>query len=362
MALPLEVTFAIDLLALFAIFLIISISLNIEFGYTGIPNFGKLLAVAGGAFFVGAIPGRVLAYLFDAMEGLHYIRDNPKIITAVNTVLSNEPAISMLVLFLSLVMAALIGAGLGFAASYPAIRLREDYLAITLLAMGEMIRTIGYNYEDLVGGTLGISVPDPFKWVGGDLRYFLATIIIVAVAAVIYLYAETLARSPLGRALKAVRDDEVAAAALGKDVVKLRMKALMIGSAIAAIGGALYAFLAGSVTALAYNRVTHTFWPWVMVIMGGTANNLGVLLGVAIFVSLRKFIIFYKADLQPYIPFDVVWLELLLLGIALIVVLIYRPEGVIPEKPAYPLDRETLERIREKVKEESVRERAEEAD
>ena len=309
---------------------------------------------------MGAIPGRLLAYMFGALDGLHYIKDNPKIITTINNVLSNNPAISMLVLAFSLVMAALVGAALGFAASYPAIRLREDYLAITLLAMGEIIRTIGYNYEDLVGGTLGISVPDPFKWVGGDLRYLLATIVIVAVAAIIFIYTETLARSPLGRALKAVRDDEVAAAALGKDVVRLRMKSLMVGSAIAAVGGALYAFLAGSVPALAYNRVTFTFWPWVMVIMGGTANNLGVLLGAAIFVSLRKFIIFYKADFQPYVPFDVVWLELLLLGAALLIVLLYRPEGVIPERPAYPLDRQTLERIKARVKEEIPPETSEE--
>ena len=360
MALPIEATFLIDLMALFAIFAIISLSLNIEFGYTGIPNFGKLLAVAGGAFFIGAVPGRILAYLFGVIDNLNYVKDNPKIMAMVNTILAKNPAASMLLLIASLILAAVVGAILGFIASYPAIRLREDYLAMTLLAMGEIIRTIGYNYEDLVGGTLGISVPDPFKWIGGDLRYLLAMTSIVVVAALILLYVETLARSPLGRTLKAVRDDEMAAAALGKDVVKLRMKALIIGSAIAAVGGALYAFLAGSVTALAYNRVTHTFWPWVMVIMGGAANNLGVLLGAAIFVSLRKVIIFYKSDFQPYIPFDVVWLELLLLGVALIIVLIYRPEGIIPERPQYPLDRETLERIRAKVKEEMIRESPEE--
>ena len=343
------ITFLVDLLALLGIFVIISLSLNIEFGYTGIPNFGKLLAVAGGAFFIGAVPGRVLAYLYGLLEKYDYVKDNPTVVSILGKILSANLVMSISLLVCSLIGAAIVGAILGFIASYPAIRLREDYLAITLLAMAEILRMIGYNYEDLVGGTLGISVPDPFRWIGGELRYALATSIIVVIAAAIFVYVERLSRSPLGRTLRAIRDDEISAEAYGKDVVKFRMKVLMTGSAIAAVGGALYAFLSGSVTAIGYDRVVYTFWPWVMVVIGGAANNFGVLFGAAIFVTLRKLITFYKYVFQPYLPFDVVWLEYFLLGIVLIIVLIYRPEGIIPEKPTYTLSRKKLEKIRGRV-------------
>ena len=345
----LALTFIIDLLALLGIFIIISLSLNIEFGYAGIPNFGKLLAVAGGAFFIGAFPGRVLAYIYGLLGKYDYIDENAKIMYALGNVLGANPLMSMAMLVVSLILAAAVGAILGFIASYPAIRLREDYLAITLLAMAEILRMIGYNYRDLIGGTLGISVPDPFRWIGGELRQVLAASVIIAVAIIIFIYAELLGRSPVGRTLRAMRDDEVVAEAYGKDVVRLRMKTLMIGSAIGAVGGALYAFLSGSVTALGYDRVCYTFWPWVMVVIGGAANNFGTLLGATLFVTLRKLIIFYKSSLQPFLPFDVVWLEYLLLGTALIMVLIYRPEGIIPEKPTHTLGRKKLERIKELI-------------
>jgi len=350
MALPVALTFLIDLLALLGIFAIISLSLNIEFGYTGIPNFGKLLAVAGGAFFVGAVPGRILAYVYNALDNLDYIRDTNLVMTNINRILSADVLSSITLLILSLLGAAFIGAILGFIASYPAIRLREDYLAITLLAMAEILVMIGRNYEDLIGGTKGVAIPDPFRWVGGEWRFVAATCTILVVLLLILFYVESISRSPLGRTLRAIRDDEISAEVFGKDVVKIRMKVLMVGSSIAAVGGALSAFLSGSVVAAGFTRVTHTFWPWVMVIIGGAANNFGVLLGSALFVTLRKVITFYKDVFKPFLPFDVVWLEYLLLGIILIIVLIYRPEGIIPEKPSRTLSRRELDQIMREIK------------
>ncbi|RLF99527.1 MAG: hypothetical protein DRN47_03415 [Candidatus Wolframiiraptor sp.] len=87
-----------------------------------------------------------------------------------------------------------------------------------------------------------------------------------------------------------------------------------------------------------------------MVIIGGAANNFGVLLGSALFVTLRKVITFYKDVFKPFLPFDVVWLEYLLLGIILIIVLIYRPEGIIPEKPSRTLSRRELDQIMRELK------------
>jgi branched-chain amino acid transport system permease protein len=368
--------FLVNLLAFLAIYLIVNLSLELEYGKTGIPNFGKVLSVAAGAFVAGSVPGRLLGQLFNVYGGVagitdpvvaecirglspqkpsilnqtEYIEDNVVIVTCVNKVLAANPVLSFGTLVLTLLLAAAVGAALGLVASYPALRLKEDYLAMTLLAFGEFLTAIGYYTRDIVGGTLGVSVVDPFGWVGGEFRYLTATLIIAVVAGFVVLYVRLVSRSPLGRALRAMRDQEVAAEVLGKDTVALRRNVLMVSSAIAAIGGSLWAFYAGGVIATAYDRATWTFLPWVMVILGGAGNEVGVLLGTAVYVTARMLIDQYKGLLEPVLPFSVIWLDRLLMGIVLILILIARPQGILPEKPVYPLGRMKVRRIVEAVK------------
>ncbi|MEM4316033.1 MAG: branched-chain amino acid ABC transporter permease [Nitrososphaerota archaeon] len=348
--------FIFDVTALLAVYLIITISLNTEYGYAGIPHFGKVLAVAGGAFLAGFLPGRLgllllkilpiagevridcgvaagrfITSLDQALE--LYISCNAGVVDWLSGVLAANIGFALTLTFITLVVSGLAGAFLGFISSYPGIRLRGDYLAMVLLAMGELLRIVGYNYEPLVGGTLGVSVPNLYAWAGGEMRFVAATVFIVLVAAGVYLYAELLARSPLGRLLRAMRDNEITAEALGKDVAGLRMRTLVVGSAISSLAGTLYALYAGGVIATTYSRVSWTFWPWVMVILGGTANNVGTLAGTSAFVIFRQLIIFYKDRLASFVPFNVVWLDTLILGAVLIVILLYRPQGIIPEKP-----------------------------
>ncbi|MFQ5711464.1 MAG: branched-chain amino acid ABC transporter permease [Candidatus Geothermarchaeales archaeon] len=344
MGLPTEFIFIVDLLALFATYMIVTLSLNLEFGYTGVPNFGKVLSVAGGAFVVGYFPGRFAAWLMGIGQGMDYIEQNVLIVTQVSQLFKDNPLIALTLFALTIILAGVVGAVIGFLASYPAIRLREDYLAMTLLAMGEFITIIGYNYSPIVGGTLGVQVPDPLAWVG-EWRFTVATFIILAISIVVLIYVELLVRSPLGRVLRAVRDNEDAAESLGKDIVRLRMKTIVVSSVIASIGGALYAFYTGGVIATAYHRVGWTFWPWVMVMLGGIANNRGVALGTFTFVTVQKLIIFYKGELTPFLPFDVVWLDPLLLGLALIMLLMFRPEGIIPEKPTITLGTKRIKQV-----------------
>jgi len=347
--LPMEIsleflTFIRDFAIFFAIYLIVALSLNLEYGYTGIPNFGKVLAVAGGAFTVGAFPGRMIAWLFNVKPDLDYIKDNTLIVTEVNKILMGDPLLSISVFFLTLAVAGAVGAVLGLISCYPAIRLREDYLAITLLAMGEAIQVIGYNYRPIVKGNIGVLVPDPFGW-SGEYRYMVIALFILGISLVILFYLERLVRSPLGRMLRAIRDNEEVAKSLGKDVTKIRMKTIIIASVIGAIAGALDAFKAGGVISTSYHRVSWTFWPWVIVILGGAGNNMGVIVGTFVFASLRRIIDYYKGYLGPYIPFNVVWLDSLLLGITLIIIQMYRPEGIIKEKPTPTLGYKRLKSI-----------------
>jgi len=338
------IIFVRDFAIFFAIYLIIALSLNLEYGYTGVPNFGKVLAVAGGAFTVGFFPGRIIAWLFGIGSGLDYITDNIVIVTEVNQVLMKNPGISLAIFFATLAVAGVVGAFLGLVACYPAIRLREDYLAITLLAMGEAIQVIGYNYRPIVKGNIGVIVPDPFMW-AGEFRYVVVAAFILGICLLALFYLERLIRSPLGRMLRAVRDNENVSESLGKDVTRIRMKTIIIASIIGSIGGALDAFKAGGVIATSYHRVSWTFWPWVIVVLGGAANNMGVVVGTFAFTALRRFIDYYKGQLAPFVPFSVVWLDYLLLGIMLILIQMYRPEGVIREKPTPTLSYKRLEKF-----------------
>ena len=331
MVLEAETIFIVDLLAIFAIYVVVNLSLNMEFGYTGIPNFGKVLAVGAGAFVAASVPGRIFAGIA-GIEG-DYIADNLAIVSNINIWLVDNVGIGFAVFVLTLGVAAAVGGGIGILTSYPAIRLRGDYLAITLLAFGESIRVIGINFTPLVGGTLGVQVPDPLSFLPDEMRFPAATVGLVVIAALVYVYCEKTIRSPLGRLMRGVRDNEVAAEALGKDSARIRIKVIMVAAALAAIGGALYAFYVGSTIAFAYDRATWTFWPFLMILIGGLANNKGVLIGTLIFVTLRKFIIFFKDSLEGFVPFDVIWLDFLLLGIILLVILLYRPQGIFVEKP-----------------------------
>ncbi|MEN3047318.1 MAG: branched-chain amino acid ABC transporter permease [Candidatus Caldarchaeales archaeon] len=376
-SLRLAYIFAVDLLAFLGVYLIVNLTLELEYGKAGIPNFGKVLSVAGGAFVAGAVPGRVLAAAYNMFAGanaithpvvaecvrglapqkpailtrMDYIEDNVVIATCLQSgVLSQDPLLSIGVLVMTLLLAASVGAVLGLVASYPALRLREDYLAMTLLAFGEFLTAVGYYNREIIGGTLGIQVIDPFSWAGAGMRFTVATLAIVLVAVLVALYVRGVGRSPFGRVLRAMRDQELAAEVLGKDTVYYKRTLLMISSAISAVAGALWAFYSGGIIATAFDRVTWTFLPWVMVILGGAGNYLGVALGTGVYWSARKLIDQYKMALEPVLPFSVIWFDRLAFGVLLIVLLIVRPKGLIPERPTYALKKSTIRRIIESVK------------
>jgi branched-chain amino acid transport system permease protein len=183
----------------------------------------------------------------------------------------------------------------------------------------------------------------------GPERFIGATFMILGIAILVYLYIETIGRSPFGRALKAMRDSEVAAEVYGKDIVKLRGQTLIIGGAIAAIGGALWALYTGSMKAITYNRLTWTFWPWAFMMLGGTGNNLGVFIGVLLFSTVRTLIYVYKTILAQVIPIAPQWLEYILVGLVIVLISLFRPQGIFPEKPAMSLKKDEIIKIKEKV-------------
>lgn len=348
MQLPLNeiALFMTDFLALFGVYLIVTISLNIQRGLAGIPQFGLMFAIAGGAYITGNMATRIAVWVLGIKTDLDPVFDCTAVLSMVNPMLSTKPMTSFMLILIYLVIGAVFGAILGLIQVAPAIRLREDYLAITLLAFAEIINVIATAYKPFLGGAFGVHVPLVYGW-AGIYKYGVATLAILVIAAISYLYAEYLERTPLGRTLKAIRENEVAAASLGKSLVKYRAIAIVIGSALCGMAGTLWT-LYGEYVTPTYTRFYWTFLPWLMVLLGGIGSNRGALLGTFIFVTLDKLIIYYKHSFEAFLPFDVVWLDYILLGIITAIILIYKPQGLLPERPYIPKD--IRKRIEEKIK------------
>ncbi|HYC27025.1 MAG TPA: hypothetical protein VEB67_03285, partial [Nitrososphaerales archaeon] len=158
----------------------------------------------------------------------------------------------------------------------------------------------------------------------------------------VYLYAEKLVRSPLGRVLRAVRDNEAAAMASGVNVVSYRRSTLIVSSAIAAMAGALFVFYTVDVYSLSFQRTLWTVYPWVMMTLGGAGSNLGVGLGVVIFWSVLKVTDSAKFAFGQFIPFDVTWLQYFMIAGIFLAILIFRPEGLVKEKPSATISKKTI--------------------
>lgn len=364
------VGFTVTLGIFFAIYLIITLSLNLEFGYTGIPNFGKLLFVAGGAALTSSLVGRLLVYtLVPSFSGNYVFASLLLMTTKVDPFLASSAFYSILILLLSLAVGGLVGAGFGYLWSYPAIRLREDYLAMLLLASAQFLTIFMTAYDPLIGGFGGVGSPDPFQWGGSGLgiRDLTALASIAAVAVVVYIYCERVARSPLGRTLRGIRDNEMASEALGKDIVVFRRKVLVIGSGICGMAGALYTLYSGYNNSLVWTRFDWTIIPWVMVILGGAGNNWGTALGTLTFASIIKVMAQAKVSftgltipvvalsntgslLVRSMGLDLNRVEYIAVGVALVLVLYLRPDGIIREKSTFTISRTRLRGILERGK------------
>ena len=308
-----------------AIYAIAAIGRNVHFGYTGLLNFGQVAFMLVGAYGV---------------------------------------AVSVATFGWSLWVGVLVGLGcavvLALILGIPTLRLRGDYLAIATIAAGEILR---YFYrsayaEPLTGGVYGLrQFADPFfelnpfppgRYGIGPIDFdsrslwvmTVGWILVVLISLLVFL----LVRSPWGRVLRAVREDELAARSLGKNVYSFKMQSLVLGGVIGAVGGALLAINVQSVQPDSYNPVT-TFYLYAILILGGAGTIFGPIIGSIIFWFI---VTFFDAFLRSAVGAgwfgdlidgaDVGAIRFVLVGLGLMLLMAFRPAGILGDPKELRLD------------------------
>ena len=205
------VSTGIALLTFFGIAAIMALSLNIEYGVAGIPNFGQALFVAIGAYSAGVTYTRLMPLLAGraALEPCGATNMAPALALR-GEILKTMPAVALGNFALTLLIAAVIGGVVGLVASYPALRLKEEwFLGLVLLVGSETVRIFVRGYEPIICAHNGLSgISQPLTWLGTpQMRSIAFAGLVLVIAAVCYWYSERLVRSPYGRLLKALREN-----------------------------------------------------------------------------------------------------------------------------------------------------------
>jgi branched-chain amino acid transport system permease protein len=273
-------------------------------------------------------------------------------------------------ILLSWPVGALLAAGAGWLIGKTALGLRSDYLAIATLGIAEIVIAVLKNEDWLARGVknvVDIPRPVPFEvdlrtdpgfldmvqWFGADpisasavtvkLGYAL---LFLAVLLILIWLSEAALHSPWGRMMRAIRDNEVAAAAMGKDVTRRHLQVFVLGCAVLGISGAMLATMESQLTPGAFQPLRFTFLVWVMVIVGGSGNNWGAVLGGMLIwylwvqvepwgnslMSLATAGMENGSPLKQHLLNSAAHMRLLVMGVILILVLRFRPGGLIPGK------------------------------
>jgi len=308
------IAYLVSLAILAGIYAVFTLGLNIQWGYTGLFNIG-----IAGFFCIGAYTSALITTPMPSGIYAHYVHQ----IFGWN-----------LPFIFGILGAAVVCGLIAIFIGVPTLRLREDYLAITTIGIAETIRLVFNNERWLANGPRGLmGLPQPLQeWINPRDYNYLYLVIILLILVVIYLAIERAIRSPWGRVLRAIREDEISTAMSGKDIFYFKMQSLIFGSMIMGIGGALYAHYTKSISPDVFTPLYGTFIIWVMIIVGGSGNNKGAILGAfvvwGIWIGTK-----FMADLLPYtLKARAPYIRFLLIGILLEIILIYRPQGLLGEE------------------------------
>jgi branched-chain amino acid transport system permease protein len=215
------------------------------------------------------------------------------------------------------------------------LRLRADYLAITTFGVAIVIQLLALNLQSVTGGPFGIGfIPRPFVSLAEHaLAFNLANLTLVAlVTLIVFLALERLVRSPWGRVLRAIREDETAARSLGKNSNRFRLQAFVLGSAVIGLAGAMQGHFIGFIAPENYLSAI-TFQVWAMLIIGGSGNNKGALLGAILVWALWSATgAAMTAIFPPEQQARAAALQIVAIGVLMAAILLLRPRGILGER------------------------------
>ena len=291
-------------------YVLLALGLQLNVGYTGISNFGQAGFMAIGAYTMG--------------------------------VLTVQTGISF---WISLPLSILAAMAFGILVGLPSLRLREDYFAITTLAAAEVVRITARNLKDVTNGSEGLSCSDTglrcfddaWRNVSDGIDGFLQDLgwsdpdillplllVVWAFVIVLTILLQRTTNSPWGRVLRAIREDEDAARALGKNPLAYKLQSLAISAGIAAIAGWFLAFNIASIAPTSFLPV-FTFYAYAILILGGLASYWGLIAGSAILWTLLEATRFIElpidADQEAAVRYAIV-------GLVIILLMAFRPQGM----------------------------------
>lgn len=276
-----------------AIYMLMALGLTLQYGFTGIINFGHV-----GFFCVGAYAAALLAG-------------------------AGVPPL------LAFPLAAAIAGLSAWPLGKISLKLGDDYFAIVSLGFSETVRLVATSEKWLTNGVQGIpGIPKLFAGLGPGAPRELATLAaLIAVNALAVVAMRRIVHSPFGRMIGAIRDNEEAVKALGKDPARFKMQVLILGAALAGLAGGFYAHYIGYISPDQFIPLV-TFQIWMAIIMGGVGRVSGALAGTALLMALLEGSRFLR-DVMPFVSeVEMASVRLGVVGLLLILFTLYRPQGL----------------------------------
>jgi len=276
--------YLLHILIIAGIYIILTLSLNLIVGYTGLPALGHAAFSC-----IGAYTSSLLALN-----------------------MGMSPWIGLLI-------GACVAAFSGVVIGYPAVRLKGDYLALATFGLGVIVYSIAKNWVSLTRGPMGLPGIPGFSILGFGLSEIWSYLLLVSVFVILTIFViKRIVSSPFGRILKSIREDEIASESLGKDTTKYKLLVFIIGAFFAGIAGSLYAHYITFI-----DPVMEAITILLMVIFGGMGSISGSVVGAVILVVLPELLRFIGMPSSIAAP-----MRQMIYGLLLVVLMVKRPQGI----------------------------------
>jgi len=280
--------YLIHILIISGIYVILTLGLNLIVGYTGLAALGHIAFAC-----VGAYTSSLLALNLGVSP------------------------------WIGLFIGAIFASVLGVIVSFPSLRLKGDYLAIATFGLGVIVYSVAKNWISLTRGPMGLPGIPSFKLFGYEINNVWAYLVLVLIFVVItYIIIRNITNSPFGRILTAVREDEIAAEAMGKNINKYKLIVFVVGAFFAGIAGSLYAHYITFIDPSSFTMM-ESIAVLLMVVFGGMASLGGSFIGASVLVIFPELLRFVGMPSSVAAP-----LRQMIYGLLLVILMIWRPQGL----------------------------------